>query len=197
PRTSRPGHTSKPVGIYGHYILPRLIDLVMRKESDTAERAHLVPLARGRVLEVGFGSGLNLPFYNPGVEKLYGLDPSRELWQLARPRIGAARVPFEFIPASAGAIPLPQASVAHGSMTWTRRSIAEAGRALGEIRRVLRPGGRLLFVEHGHAPDAAVARWQDRLNPMWKRLAGGCNLNRRIDDLVRGAGFDITSIERG
>src|SRR5262249_45919168 len=100
PRTSRPGHTSKPVGIYGHYILPRLIDLVMRKESDTAERARLVPLVRGRVLEVGFGSGLNLPFYSPGVEKLYGLDPSRELWQLARRRIEAAHVSFEFIPAS-------------------------------------------------------------------------------------------------
>jgi ubiquinone/menaquinone biosynthesis C-methylase UbiE len=185
------------MGIYGRYILPRLIDLVMRKESDTAERARLVPLARGRVLEVGFGSGLNLPFYSPSVEKLYGLDLSRELWRLARRRIDAAHVPFEFIPASAEVIPLPEASVDDVIMTWTACSIPDAGRAMREIRRVLRPSGRLLFVEHGHAPDAAVARWQDRLNPVWKRLAGGCNLNRRIDDLVRGAGFDITGIERG
>src|SRR5262249_59879839 len=119
------------------------------------------------------GSGLNLPFYSPGVEKLYGLDPSRELWELARPRIDAARVPFEFIPTSAEVIPLPEASVDDVIMTWTACSIPDAGRALREIRRVLRPGGRLLFVEPGHAPDARVARWQDRLTPKWKRLAAG------------------------
>jgi ubiquinone/menaquinone biosynthesis C-methylase UbiE len=185
------------MGIYAHAILPRLIDLVMRKESDTAERARLVPLAQGRVLEVGFGSGLNVPFYSLAVERVYGLDPSRELWRLARRRIEAARVPFEFIPASAEGIPLPEASVDDVVMTWTACSIPDARRAFHEIQRVLRPRGRLLFVEHGHAPDAAVARWQDRLNPMWKRLAGGCNLTRRIDDLIAGAGLEISRIDRG
>ena len=185
------------MGIYARYILPRLIDLVMRKESDTAERKRLVPLARGRVLEIGFGSGLNLPFYSPAVERLYGLDPSRELWRLARHRIEAIRIPFEFVPASAEVIPLPEASVDDVVMTWTACSIPDTGRALREIWRVVRPGGRLLFVEHGHSPDVAVARWQDRLNPMWRRVAGGCNLNRRIDELITGGGFEIGRIERG
>jgi SAM-dependent methyltransferase len=193
----RPGDTSKRMGIYARYILPRLIDLVMRKESDTAERTRLVPLARGRVLEVGFGSGLNRPFYSPGVEKLYGLDPSRELWRLARRRIDVARVPFEFIPATAETIPLPDASVDDVVMTWTACSIPDVRRALREMWRVLTPGGRLVFVEHGHSPDVAVAQWQDRFNPVWTRVAGGCNLNRRIDDLIGGAGFDTSRIERG
>ena len=107
------------MGIYARHVLPRLIDIVMRKESDAAERARLVPLARGRVLEVGFGSGLNLPFYSPAVERLYGLDPSREFWRLARRRIDAVRVPFEFVPASAEVVPLPEASVDDDVITWT------------------------------------------------------------------------------
>jgi ubiquinone/menaquinone biosynthesis C-methylase UbiE len=185
------------MGIYARYVLPRLIDIVMRKESDTAERARLVPLARGRVLEVGFGSGLNLPFYSPAVERLYGLDPSRELWRLARRRIDAVRVPFEFVPASAEVMLLPEASVDDDVITWTACSIPDAGPALREIRPVLRPEGRLVFVEHGHSPDGAVARSQDRLNPAWKRVAGSCTLNRRVDELIVGAGFDITSIEHG
>jgi len=193
----RLGGPSERMSIYARYVLPRLIDLVMRKESNTAERARLVSVACGRVLEVGFGSGLNLPFYGPAVERLYGLDPSRELWRLAQSRIDVARIPFESVLASAEVIPLPEASVDDVVMTWTACSIPDAGRALREIRRVLRPGGRLLFVEHGHSPDVGVARWQDRLNPVWKRVAGGCNLNRRIDELIVGAGFDITSIEQG
>lgn len=185
------------MGIHGRYVLPRLIDLVMRSERDRAERARLVPAAHGRVLEVGFGSGLNLPFYGSAVERLYALDPSRELYALARRRIDAAGVPVEFMPGSAEEIPLPGASVDDVVMTWTACSIRDPRQALREVRRVLKPDGRLIFVEHGRAPDAAVVRWQDRLNPMWKRVAGGCNLNRPIDDVIRSAGFDISDIERG
>jgi ubiquinone/menaquinone biosynthesis C-methylase UbiE len=120
------------MGIYARYVLPPLVDAVMRKESDTAERARLVPLAHWRVLEVGFRSGLNLPFYSPAVERLYGLDPPSELWRLARHRIDAVRVQFEFVPASAEVIPLPEASIDDVVMTWTACSIPDAGRACGK-----------------------------------------------------------------
>ncbi|HEV8439586.1 MAG TPA: class I SAM-dependent methyltransferase [Methylomirabilota bacterium] len=185
------------MGLYARYVLPRLIDLVMRNKMSTAERVRLVPLARGRVLEVGFGSGLNLPFYAAGVEKLYGLDPSGELWNLGRRRVARARVPIEFVVASAERIPLPDATLDDIVMTWTACSIPDVSMALREMRRVLKPAGRLLFVEHGRSPDARVRTWQDRINPVWKRVAGGCHLNRQIDDLLVAAGFHLATIERG
>lgn len=185
------------MGLYARYVLPRLIDLVMRSKADAAERASLVPRAHGRVLEVGFGSGLNLPFYGPSIERLYALDPSREMWRLATRRVATARIRVDFVRASAESIPLPGASVDDVVMTWTACSIPDVARALRELGRVLRPRGRLLFIEHGQAPDPRVRAWQDRMNPMWRRLAGGCNLNRKIDDLLVGAGFRLVAIERG
>lgn len=185
------------MGIYRTYVLPRLIDLVMRNKVDTAQRVQHIPLASGAVLEIGIGSGLNLPFYGPGVKKLYGLDPSVELWKLARRRVRNAPFSVEFLLSSGESIPLKDETVDTVVSTWTLCTIPAAARALAEIRRVLKPGGQFIFIEHGWSPDRRVLAWQNRLNPMWKRLAGGCNLNRKIDDLVVGGGFRITRIETG
>ena len=185
------------MSVYGKYVLPRLIDLAMRSKADAAEREKLIPLASGVILEVGIGSGLNLPFYGPRVERLYGLDPSLELWTLARSRVASAPFPVEFLRASAEGIPMEDVTVDTVVMTWTLCSIPGARQALQEMKRVLKPGGRLLFVEHGLAPDRGVVAWQNRLNPLWNRVAGGCHLNRNIDDLITDAGFLLTQIDRG
>lgn len=185
------------MNLYARYILPRLIHLAMRNTVATAERARFVPLATGTVLEVGAGSGLNLPFYGSKVVRLYALDPSRELWRMARRRVDAAAFPVEYRAASAEAIPLDGAVVDTVVTTWTLCSIPDPGRALTEVRRVLAPGGQLIFVEHGRSPEPRVRAWQDRLTPFWRRVAGGCHLNRAIDRLVLEAGFDLGEIERG
>jgi ubiquinone/menaquinone biosynthesis C-methylase UbiE len=185
------------VSLYADYLLPRLIDLVMRGKAAHDERAKLVPLASGVVAEIGSGSGLNARFFGDAVERVYALDPSLALWRLGRARLDAARVPVRFVVASGEAIPLPDHAIDTALMTWTLCSIPDARAALHEIRRVLKPSGRLLFVEHGCAPDAPVRRWQERLNPGWRRLAGGCNLNRPIDALIADAGFRIVQMERG
>jgi len=183
-------------GFYATYVLPRVIDLAMRNPVATAERRRLIALASGAVLEVGAGSGLNIPFYGVGVSRLYALDPSRPLWRLARKQLAGAGFPIEFMAASGEHIPLGDMAVDSVVMTWTLCSIPDPVTALGEVRRVLRPGGRLIFVEHGRSPDEGVRTWQERLNPLWRRVAGGCNLDRRIDELIRGAGFDVLRMER-
>jgi ubiquinone/menaquinone biosynthesis C-methylase UbiE len=185
------------MNLYERHVLPRLIDLAMRSRTVSAERARVVPLAAGIVLEVGIGSGLNLPFYGRAVERLLGVDPRRELWALARGRIARVSFPVEFIEASAERIPVDDASVDTVVTTWTLCSIPEAGLALLEMRRVLRPEGHLLVVEHGLAPDPRVAAWQERLDPVWRRIAGGCHLNRKIDRLILDAGFHFTRSEQG
>ena len=185
------------MNVYEKYVLPKLIHWAMRQKLATAERRKLIPLASGTVLEVGVGSGLNLPFYGPQVHKLYALDPSRELWKMARQRVEEAPFPVEFLAASAERIPLEDMSVDTVVTTWTLCTIPNPRQALTDMRRVLKPEGRLIFVEHGHSPDPGVLAWQNRLTPVWKRIGGGCHLNRQIDDLIADAGFDITQIERG
>ena len=185
------------MNLYSNYVLPRLIDLVMRGKAQGEERAKLVPLASGVVLEIGSGSGLNARFLGPGVTRVYALDPSRPLWRLGRGRLQAARVPVSFVAASGEAVLLDRGVIDTVLMTWTLCSISDARTALSEIRRVLKPGGRLLFIEHGLAPDPSVRRWQERLNPVWRRFAGGCNLDRPIDTLIGDAGFEFTCLERG
>jgi ubiquinone/menaquinone biosynthesis C-methylase UbiE len=169
----------------------------MRNKESARLRAAWIPQARGEVLEVGIGSGLNLPFYSPQVEHIRDLDPSLELQRIARKRMRCGRIPVAFLPQSAEVpLPLSDASIDTIVMTWTLCSIADAPKALQEIGRVIKPGGRLIFLEHGRAPDSRVVLWQDRLTPYWKRIAGGCHLNRKVDELIIGAGFQITELKK-
>lgn len=185
------------VQFYERRILPPLLDFAMRNREVTRYRAQVVPGARGTTLEIGAGSGLNLRFYGAGVERLIAVDPSEELMRRARGRARAAPYPIEFLVRGAEELPLPGASVDTVVITFTLCTIADPLRALREARRVLRPGGELLFAEHGLAPDEGVRRWQRRLNPLWRRVAGGCNLDRRIDELIASAGFRLAGIETG
>jgi len=186
--------TNDHPGFYDRFILPRLIDLTCRCKVATERRAALVPRASGAVLEVGVGSGLNLGFYSASVTRLVAVDPSEEMLSIARKRTAGAAFPVDLRRESADALSLEDRSVDTIVMTFTLCSIPEPLRALREMRRVLKPGGRLLFVEHGLAPDAGVRRWQERLNPLWNRLAGGCNLNRQVDVLLGEGGFRLAEL---
>ncbi|HEV2302984.1 MAG TPA: class I SAM-dependent methyltransferase, partial [Stellaceae bacterium] len=172
------------MGLYARFVVPALIELAMRQRQLEEYRRHIVPAAKGRVLEIGVGSGLNLPLYGQGVEIVLAIDPSRPLLQKAMRRAETARVPIDLREGSATEIPFEDASVDTVVMTWALCSIAEPARALGEMRRVLKPAGALLFVEHGLSPDPTVARRQKRLTPFWRPLAGGCHLDRKIDELI-------------
>lgn len=185
------------MGLYQDHILPHLIHLTMRQRNLAAYRARVIPAAQGRVLEIGIGSGLNLPYYGTAVERVIGLDPSPKLLAMARDAGPRASAPLELIESSAEEIPLYNRSIDTVVTTWTMCSIPDVARALGEMCRVLKPEGRLLFVEHGRSPDSRVRRWQDRLTPVWRRIGGGRHLNRAISELVEGAGFRIEQIETG
>lgn len=182
---------------YQNQIVPRLINLAMRQRRLAAYRNRVVPAAEGYVLEIGVGSGFNLPYYTGNVEHVIGLDPSPKLLSMARGKLRPGLSPVEFVEGSAEAIPLQNRSIDTVVTTWTLCSIPDAHRALREMYRVLKPGGRLLFVEHGRAPDPNVRWWQDHLTPAWKRLGGGCRLNRAIESLIEGAGFQFERIETG
>ena len=162
------------------------------------QRRNVTPLAGGRVLEVGFGSGLNLPHYDAEkIDHLWALEPSETMRSLAAKRMAAAPFPIELLDLPGEEIPLDDDSADTVVITYTMCTIPDAASALEGIRRVLKPGGRMLFCEHGRAPDEGVARWQDRLDRMWGRLAGGCHLNRDIAGLILDAGFEIDRIETG
>ena len=182
------------MGIYNKFILPQVIELAMRQKNFAPFRERVVGAARGRVLEIGIGSGLNLASYRAGAEEVYGVDPSIELLAKASQRIDAARVPVKLVEGSAEKLPFDDRSFDTVVMTFTLCSIPDAALAVREMRRVLRPEGELRFVEHGQAPDPAVVRWQDWLTPAWKRLGGGCHLNRKIDDLIKAGGFRIEGL---
>lgn len=183
------------MGLYARFVVPALIDLAMRQGQLEEYRRHVVPAARGRVLEIGVGSGLNLPFYGEAAEIVLAIDPSRPLLRKAMRRAEKARVPIDLREGSATEIPFADRSLDTVVMTWTLCSIAEPAQALAEMRRVLKPQGALLFIEHGLSSEPAVARWQKRLTPLWRPLAGGCHLDRKIDRLIADAGFRIAELK--
>jgi ubiquinone/menaquinone biosynthesis C-methylase UbiE len=185
------------MGLYERWILPRLLDLSMRQRRLDRYRQRTIEMARGSVLEIGVGSGANLPLYGPAVAHVVALDPSSELLRLASGRMADAVVPVSLLLASAEHIPVADAAFDAIVMTWTLCSIREPIGALTEMRRVLKPGGLLLFVEHGLSQENRIARWQHRLTPCWKRIGGGCHLDRKMDDLIRAAGFQINTVKTG
>lgn len=184
------------MGLYAKYVLPKLIHFTCGLKPNMRQREKVVPLARGRVLEIGVGSGLNFPFYDSTrVTKVWGLEPAAEMIQLAEPL--AAAVPFEveFIGLPSADIPLEDESVDTVLVTYALCTIQDTLPALHQMSRVLCRGGQLIFCEHGAAPDRSVRRWQDRLNPVWRRLSGGCELNRAIPALIEEGGFRIAGME--
>jgi ubiquinone/menaquinone biosynthesis C-methylase UbiE len=183
------------MSFYQQHVVPCLVHLAMRQKQHEPFRQRVVAAAEGRVLEIGAGSGLNFPFYGATVTSVIGLEPSPSLLRMARAQASSAEVPITLLDASAEAIPLDSDSIDTVVTTWTLCTIPNAPLALAEMRRVLRPGGALRFVEHGRAPEPGVARWQDRLDPLWSRFAGGCHLNRKMDDLILGNGFRIEALE--
>jgi ubiquinone/menaquinone biosynthesis C-methylase UbiE len=185
------------VGFYSDHVLPHLVHLSMRQDTFTAYRRRLVPAAQGRVLEVGVGSGLNLPLYTAAATHVFGLDMSPRLLSMARQLRPSAAMRVELIEGSAEALPIEDQSIDTVVTTWTLCSIPDVAAALREMRRVLKPSGELLFVEHGQSPDVKVRRWQNRLTPLWKRVAGGCHLNRPVPQLLEDAGFRVERIDTG
>lgn len=184
------------MGFYSEHCLPRLLDFACGMGPIEEQRRRVVPSAQGRVLEVGMGSGLNLPFYDAArVEFVWGLEPSAGMRARAARRVADAGVPVHWLDLPSEEIPLEDDSVDTVLLTYTLCTIPDWQRALEEMRRVLKPGGVLLFSEHGAAPDEGVRRWQDRLNPLWRRTFGGCNLNRPVPRLLESGGFRVRELE--
>jgi ubiquinone/menaquinone biosynthesis C-methylase UbiE len=183
------------MGFYEQRLLPYIINVAMQTKAVTDERRRCLEHVTGTVLEVGFGSGLNLPHYPPAVTKVVAVDPSGTSARLARKRIAAAPFPVETIGLSAETLPVADASFESIVSTFTLCTIPDVARALLEMRRVLRPGGRLYFVEHGRAPDPGIERWQKRLNGIQGAVFGGCHLDRPIAALIEQAGFEMERLD--
>ena len=184
------------MGFYDKFLLPKLVHFTCGQNPAMRQREKVVPLAKGRVLEIGIGSGLNIPFYDARkVEHLWGLDPSAEMWSIAQKNAAEHHLDAEFVQSGAESIPLDDNSADSVLVTYSLCTIPDAETAMLEIRRVLKPAGNLIFCEHGRAPDENIQRWQDRLNPVWKKLAGGCNLNRSIPLLLEQSGFNSNDMQ--
>lgn len=185
------------MGFYDRHILPRLLNCACGVKPIRYQRRKVVPWAEGRVLELGIGPGLNLPFYDPArVSAVIGIDPSPELRPYAEAAARQVPFPVEYHVTTAEAMPVERGSIDTAVITYTLCTIPDAVAALEAVRPVLRPGARVLFCEHGLAPDERVQRWQHRVNPLWRRIAGGCNLNRDIPALLEQGGYRIVELER-
>ena len=185
------------MGIYARHILPRCLDLACGTRPIAKQREKVVPRAHGRVVEIGIGSGRNLPFYDPAkVELVIGIDPDDAIWKRAGEAVAAVPFPVERLGLSGEKLPLDDASADTVVCTYTLCTIPDPEAALHEMTRVLKPGGAILFSEHGRAPDARVAKWQTRIEPLWKRMAGGCHLTRDIPALLKGSGLTLTEFDQ-
>ena len=184
------------LSFYDKYILPKFLNCACGTKPINYQREKIVPLAKGIVLDIGIGSGLNIPFYNKSnIDHLYGLDPSKELLKIAKPLAKKNELEIEFLQCGAEAIPLPDQSIDTVLITYTMCTIPDIKLSNSEIMRVLKSEGQLLFCEHGLAPDKNIAKWQRRINPIWSKIAGGCNLNRDIPNLITSSGFKISNME--
>jgi SAM-dependent methyltransferase len=183
------------MGVYDEHVLPRLINVVCNVKPLRPLRQRVCTGLHGRVVEVGFGSGLNIPYYPAEISAVEAIEPADTGWKLAGKRLAATPVRVERKGLDGQSLPLPDASCDAALSTYTLCTIPDVAAALGEIRRVLKPGGELHFLEHGLAPDEGVRRWQHRIEPIQKRVAGGCHLTRPIADLLTQAGFSITDID--
>ena len=183
------------MGIYNKYLLPKLIDWTCKQKPSRKQREKIIPLASGNVLEIGIGSGLNMPFYdNINVKHLTGIDPSVEIWNQKKFHVNDLPFDFKFLKAYAEDIPAENNSFDTIVFTYTLCSIPNMNAAFAEIRRVLKPNGKVIFCEHGKAPDKSIRKWQNLINPVWKMLGGGCNLNRDIPGIIQNNGLKITQM---
>ncbi len=183
------------MSFYSKYILPKLLDYIMNLKDMDKHRPQVIHEAKGVVLEVGFGSGLSIPYYT-GIVKLYALEPYQEFYSLAENRLKKANFPIEHLKASAEKIPLENNSVDSVVSTWSICSIPHPEIALSEIRRILKPGGVFTFIEHGHSPKAFISKVQNLFTPVWKHVTAGCHLNRQIDVLIKESGLKIQRLEK-
>ena len=184
------------MSFYNKYILPKVLNCACASKPINYQRDKIVPLAEGVVLDIGIGSGLNIPFYNKTkIKQLYGLDPSKELLDIAKSVAKKENLEIEFLECGAESIPLPDKSIDTVLVTYTLCTIPDVALSNSEIIRVLKDDGKLLFCEHGLAPDKNIAKWQKRINPLWSKIAGGCNLNRDIPNLISSSGFKISNME--
>ena len=182
---------------YEKFILPKVLDICCSTKPITYQRNKIVPDAEGTILEIGIGSGLNIPYYQKSnIKKIYGLDPSPELCEIAKKTAHNNEIEIDFLIEGAEEIKLPSKSIDTVLITYTLCSIPNPDDALKEIKRVMRHDGKILFCEHGAAPDLSVYKWQNRINPIWGKLFGGCNINRDIPSIILNSGFKINKLEQ-